>query len=78
MIRRGAILKKLVPRSGSRVRIAATSKVVAPSLSFDPTGTVSAVTRRSSIHTVPGFGPDCAAASGAFTAGAVLSRPRSG
>ena len=72
------MLKKLAPRSGSSVRMAAISNVEAPSLTREPTGADSAVTRRSSTQTVPGFGPEAAGASAAFTAGAMRNLPRNG
>ena len=72
------MLKKLVLRSGSSVSTAATLNSRAPSLRREPTGASSAVTRRSSSHTVPRAGPRCAGASGAFGAGAMRSLPRSG
>ncbi len=75
---RGAMLKKLVPRSGSSVSTAATRKLELPSCSFEPTGAASALISRSSIHTLPRGGPDCAGASAALGTAAMRSRPRSG
>jgi hypothetical protein len=72
------MLKKLAPRSGSSVITAATSNVLAPSRSVEPTGASSDVISRSSIQTVPRFGPSSATASGAFGAGAIRSFPRKG
>ena len=78
IISRGAMLKKLALRSGSRVSTAATRSSARPTRTFEPTGAASAETRRSSIHTVPRAGPRSAGASAAPGAGAVRSRPRSG
>src|SRR3982750_2473879 len=62
IIRRGARLKKLVLRSGSRVSTAATRNCDLPSRTLLPTGAFSALTSRSSSHTVPGCGTPAAGA----------------
>ena len=72
------MLKKFAPRSGSSVSTAATVNTALPSFTLEPTGALSAVTSRSSIHTVPGLGPESAVASSAFGSGAMRRRPRSG
>ena len=78
IIRRGAMLKKFALRSGSSVSTAPTRSSDFPRRTVEPTGACSALTSRSSSHTVPAAGPRSAAASGAPGAGAMRRRPRSG
>ena len=78
IISRGAMLKKPALRSGSSVSTAATVNSARPSLTREPTGACSALTRRSSSHTVPGAGPRSAGASGMPGACVMRMRPRKG
>ena len=78
MTSRGSRLKKLAPRSDSKLSTAAIRKREAPSPTVSPTRAPSVLASRSSSHSSPRAGMPGAGASGWLSPGAMRMLPRSG
>ena len=78
MMSRGSKLKKLAPRSDSKLSTAAMRRREAPSPTTSPTFAPSALASRSSSHSSPRAGMPGAGASGWLSPGAMRIAPRSG